>query len=1032
MTAILAAFARHKVAPNVLMFVVILLGLWSLDRLNVQFLPDFELSLIQVQADWPGASAEEVQDSLTIPLENSLSGNTDIDTLESSSFEGGMTMNIALREEAADPNETLRDIERAFGTVSLPSGAETPEVTPFEFTEQVADVLLYGDLTFEELRHWAREAERTLNNAGIARIDIEGLPARELQVQAPLERLLDAGLSVGDLADRLAAINVNAPAGQSGEAFLAAQWRLQNRVLDEWELAEQPLAAATPSGVARLGDFGDVQRVYVADDVRVFYEGQPAVKLTLRRSSGENTLEVADRLRDWEKEFSAGLPSGLSMHLYNEDWRFVQSRIGIILDSGVGGMVLVLLVLFIFLNHRVAFWVAVGIPVSFLATLVLMEQTGNSINLISLFGFLVALGIIVDDAIVVGEETYARVEKGEHPEDAAVAAARRMLPAVLASSVTTIAAFLPLLLVTGQAGTFTISVPLVVIFAIAASLIECFLILPGHLGHSLKQRAEGHRPPLLRRWFERGFDWVRQVPFRHLVSFAVHHRLSTYAAALVFLVLSVMLVVTGRVVFVFFPDIQQEQVTLEVDFAEGTSVERVDAFLADMEDALLALDAEYPFPVVDTMVRELNRGSREQGALFVSFDGATDRPVSNAEILNQWRDRVNAPAGIVGLRFEQPSQGPSTSGVSVRLRGGDLDELKAASEWLQQELRRFGGLREIGDSLPLGSEQLSLILRPEALSQGLTPQQLSTRVDALTRGMLAQTVQLDGEDVAVRVVLPGRDTATWSDLQNAPILLEDGSWQPLSALVNVEFTRAIDQFNRINGQLATDVTATLADPDLTLNDVNAWLQRGTLDEVQERFPVSASLEGDQAGQAQFLRDVQFGAVLGLILIFGALAWVFESWTWPFAVLSAIPFAITGAIAGHWLMGLELSALSIYGLFGLSGIVINNGIVLVLFYRDLRAQGLAVQEAVVEAAVLRFRAVLLTSLTTIAGLSFLLTETSFDAQFLIPLAAGIVFGLAFGTVIMLLLVPALLTSIEIWRQRFGRWFGQRSVSGAAQA
>ncbi|MCH8551397.1 MAG: efflux RND transporter permease subunit [Natronospirillum sp.] len=1024
MTAIIAAFARHRVAPNVLMFVVILLGLWALERLNTQFLPDFELSIIQVSTDWPGASAEDVQESLTIPLENSLTGIAEIDTLEARSFEGGMAMDIALVEGVDDPDRVQRDIERAFATVDLPSGADSPLVTPFVFFERVADVLLYGDLTFEELRYWTRQAELSLGNAGIAQVDIEGVPEAELRVQVPPQRLLDAGLTVGELADRLAAANVNAPAGLSGEGFLAAQWRVQNRALDILGLESQVVPVSNALGFARIDDLGMVSRVYVDDQVRVFYDGQPASRLSLSRTRGEDTLQVAETLNTWQESFASELPEGISMHVYNEDWRFVQSRISIILESGLGGMVLVLLVLFIFLNHRVAFWVALGIPISFLATLVLMELTGNSINLISLFGFLVALGIIVDDAIVVGEQTYTEVEKGADPEDAAVAAARRMLPAVLASSVTTIAAFLPLLLVTGQAGTFTISVPLVVIFAIVASLIECFFILPGHLAHSLKSRRDGANPPWApRRWFEQGFNWVRQVPFRSLVRFAVDNRMTTYATALVFLVLSVMLIVTGRIVFVFFPDIQQEQVTLEVDFAEGTPVEQVDEFLANMQQALLDVEERYPFPVVDTMVRELNRGAPEKGALFVSFDGATDRPVSNEQILREWRESVPAPPGIIGLRFEQPSQGPSTNAVSARLRGDDLDELKAASDWLQGELRRFGGLREIRDNLPLGSEQLALQLRPDALALGLSPQALSDRVNEVTTGRTAQVVQQQGDDLTVRVLLLEENTRTWSDLQNVPISLGNGEWQPLSALVNVEYSRAIDQFNRINGELAAEVTAELGSDDLTLGDVNRWLQSDAIPELEDRFAVFASLEGDQAGQAQFLQDVQFGAILGLILIFGALAWVFESWVWPLAVLSAIPFALTGAIAGHWIMGLELSALSIYGLFGLSGIVINNGIVLVLFYRDLRASGMPVQEAVVEASVRRFRPVILTSLTTIAGLSFLLTETSFDAQFLIPLAAGIVFGLAFGTLIMLLLVPALLTSIELWRERLQRWFGR---------
>ena len=1021
MSAILASFARHRIAPNVLMFVILLLGLWSLDRLNIQLLPDLNLNLLQVSVEFDGASAQDVERGVTIPLENTLSGNADIDTFRSRSQAGLMQMDIVLREEVADPDRALRDIERAFSTAQLPAGVSTPEVVPFVFFERVADVLLYGDLTLSELRYWVERAEQSLSRAGIARVQISGLPQEEWVLEVSAAQLLTQGTTLGMLADRLSAGNLDVPAGVSGAGTQSVQWRFDQQ--RDRIVALEEMTLRTQQGLLPLGSLGTLRQGFVDDQARLWFDQQPAVRLSLSRAQGEDTLEVAQRLADWTEAFTAELPPGVSLQVYNEDWRFVQSRISIILESGLGGMFLVLLVLFLFLNHRVAFWVALGIPISFLATLVFMELTGNSINLISLLGFLVALGIIVDDAIVVGEQTYAQVEQGADPQDAAVAAARRMLPAVLASSVTTIAAFLPLLLVSGQAGTFTISVPLVVIFAILASLIECFLILPGHLAHNLKRRTADSPPQWWpRRQFERGFNWFRQNPFRRLVEFAVAQRLTTYSVAIVLLVWSMLLVVSGRVNFVFFPDLQQEQVTLEVDFAEGTPVAEVRAFLTEMDLALRQLDAETPYRLVNLTVQELYRGAPERGALFVSFADVTQLPISNEEVLRQWRERVVAPPGIVGLRFTQPDQGPSTNQVNVRLRADEPADLQAASMWLQQQLRGFGGLRDVGDNMPLGGETLSMRLRPEAQMMGLSAPQLAQQLSELTQGRMAQVVQRERDELNLQVRLPRSETRSWVDLQQVPILLEDGQWQPLSALVELEVRQITNQLNRVDGVLSAEVTAALGQPGLLLRDVNGWLRSEVLPELELQFPVAASLEGDEAGQAQFLRDVQFGAILGLILIFGALAWVFESWVWPFAVLSAIPFALTGAVAGHWIMGIDLTVLSVYGLFGLAGIVINNGIVLVLFYRDLLRSGLSVQAAVVEASVQRFRAVVLTTLTTVAGLSFLLFETSFDAQFLIPVAVGIVFGLLFGTVLMLVLVPALLTSMEIWRERWQRWRG----------
>ncbi|MFY0663251.1 MAG: efflux RND transporter permease subunit [Natronospirillum sp.] len=899
MGGIIEAFARHRVAPNVLMFVVLLSGLWALDRINTQFLPDFDLSIVQVNTDWPSASAEDVQESLTIPLEQSLLSNTDIDELRSTSFEGGMNMNMTLRESVRDVNQAVADIESALNSVRLPDGADSPDISQFVFFEDVADIVLYGDLTIEELRTWAQRAERSLKQSGIARVEVEGLPDAEIRLEVPVPQLLDSQLTIGDIAQRLGSQNANLPAGITGENQLATQLRFQSRELDPLALGEQLIPTENANRFSRTADLGSIERVYDTNDTRIYYDGLPAVRLSLSRASGE--------------------------------------------------------------------------------------------------------------------DTYARVEAGEDPEDAAVAAAKRMLPAVLASSVTTIAAFLPLLLVTGQAGTFTKGVPVVVIFAIVASLIECFLILPGHLAHSLKKRGT-RKPNPIRKRLESGIDWFRNVPFRAAVQFAVTYRLVTYAAAVAFLMLAVGLLSSGRVKFVFFPDIQQQQVTMEVVFTEGTPVSEVDAFIRAMQQELRDLESELNFSFVNTLLVELNRGSPERGALFVEMDGNTDRPVPNGEIVNRWRDRMQVPANVLSVRFVQPSQGPGTSGVSARLRGEDLTELKAASNWLQRELRGFGGLREVSDSLPLGSEQLSLQLNSEALALGISAQQLSLQINDLVSGRVVQTVAQEGRDLTVRVALPEADVATWFQLQNLPVQVAPGQWQPLSALVTVQYAQAIDRLNRVNGELSAVVSARLANGDITLGEVNRWLQDDVAARLQADFDVVLLVEGDQRSQAQFLRDVQFGAILGLLLIFGALAWVFESWLWPLAVVAAIPFGLVGAVGGHWVMGLELSVLSVYGLFGLSGIIINNAIVLITFYRRLRGEGMDIHEAVVEASVQRFRAVLVTSLTTIAGLSFLLFETSFDAQFLIPVAAGIVFGLAFGTVIILFLVPALLTSLERMKMR----------------
>ena len=1030
MNSLMTAFAKHRIAPNAMMFVVIFLGLVGLDRLNTQFLPDFDLNIVRVSTPWEGASAEDVQEGLAIPIEQAILGLTEVDRVTTTSIEGRASMTVTLKESSPPIDQMITEIEKAIALLNLPEGAGDVLVEEFVIFDPVADVLLYGDLSLDELQQLTDDAERSLKSAGITKVDITGLPTRQLEASMPVENYLSLDRGLTSLGQQIAGRNINAPAGITGENAIASQLRIRNEVQTEERLGRQIITLQDQ--VLSLNQIADVTMTRDDSEARLYYQGQPAVRLSLSRTSGEDTLEMADTLATWQGEFERSLPQGARIHIYNEAYEFVQSRVNIILENGLGGMVLVLIVLFLFLNHRLAWWVAVGVPVSFLATFVFLELTGNSINVISLLGFLIALGVIVDDAIVVGENAYANMEHGDDPERAAIKAARRMLPAVVASSITTIAAFLPLLLVGGNAGAFTKGVPIVVIMAIAASLIECFIILPGHLAHSFK-KGQAQAPSRFRRQFERGFDFVRQRLVRRLVTKAVHYRATTFAFVVVALVLAFLLVSTGRVKFVFFPAIQSPEVQLRAEFSEGTSPDVVTGFLNDMEAALFAVESESGEAFVDTVVLETNTGSPEEGGLFVQLNADTERKLTNAEIIQRWRASVASPAGLKNLNFVEGQQGPSSNGVSIRLINEDLAQLKAATDFVKSELADITGLIEIEDDIPLGAEQLDLTLTPDAEALGLTPNDLARALRETVDGYMVQSLQVSGDELDVLLRIEATHTDSWFALSQFPITLPNGDARPLAALAEPSSDRAIQQLSRVDGELSAVVTAKLADQRVNLTEVNQTIDTDVRQALLDRYPnIQLDVEGDQAAQAEFFEDVRIGGMLGLLLIFIALAWVFESWSWPFAVISAIPFALTGAIVGHWVLGLELSVLSIYGLFGLSGIIINDSIVLVSFYRQLREQGLGIEEAVIEASVQRFRAVLLTTLTTVGGLTPLLMETSFDAQFLIPLGAGIAFGLMYGIVLILLFVPAMLVSIERLNMFFGRRTASPTTAAASEA
>jgi multidrug efflux pump subunit AcrB len=991
------------------MFIVIFLGLVALDRLNTQFLPEFDLNIVTVSTPWDGASAEDVQDGLAVPIEQAIMGLTDVDRVTTTSIEGRASMTVTLKQSSPPLDQMITEIEKSIAVLNLPEGVGDTLVEEFVIFDPVADLLLYGDLSLDELQGIADSAEKSLKAAGITKVDIIGLPDQVIEASLPAENFLSLETDLSSLGQQIAGRNINVPAGITGEQGIASQLRIRNEAQESESLGRQIITVNDQ--VISLNQIANVTTVRDENQARIFYQDLPAVKLSLSRAAGDDTLEMAEILASWRENFSGELPSGVQIHIYNEAYEFVRSRVNIILENGLGGMVLVLIILFLFLNHRLAWWVAAGVPVSFLGTFIFLELTGNSINVISLLGFLIALGVIVDDAIVVGENAYANMEQGDDPETAAIKAAKRMLPAVFASSITTIAAFLPLLLVGGTAGAFTKGVPIVVIMAIAASLIECFIILPGHLAHSFK-KGQAQKQNKFRAKFEQGFEFVRQRIVRKLVTKAVTYRATTFSFVIMALVLAIMLMVSGRVKFVFFPAIEQPQIQLRTEFSEDTTPDVVQQFLKDMQDGLYVVEAESGESFIETIVLETNSGSAEQGALFIQLNADTNRKITNDQIIKAWRAEVDAPAGLKKLNFVESQQGPSTNGINIRLVNEDLSQLQQATELMKSELAKLPGLIEIEDDIPLGSEQLNLVLTPDAEALGITPTYLGRVLREFVDGYTVQSLQVDGDELDVVLRVEERDINSWFALSQFPIALPSGDIRPLAALATPVAERAIQQLSRVDGELSAVITAKRADRSINLTEVNATISSDIGPLLRERFPnVRLDVEGDQASQAEFFADVKVGGMLGLLLIFIALAWVFESWSWPFAVISAIPFALTGAIFGHWVLGLELSVLSIYGLFGLSGIIINDSIVLVTFYRELRAKGMSINDAVIEASVQRFRAVLLTTLTTVGGLTPLMFETSFDAQFLIPLGAGIAFGLMYGIVLILLFVPAMLVTIE---------------------
>ena len=517
---IVGLFAQHKVAANLLMIVMLLLGVWGIANLNAQFFPNFEVEVITVRTAWPGASAEDVERSITVPLEQSLRTVDDLDKLTSTSSQGIAVVTLEF-PEGTDMGEASDNVDELVNAVrNLPADAEKPEVSHVIRYEHIANLLVHGAVELNELRSLVRRLERELLDRGISKIDISGLPDEELSIQIPLNTLQELGLSLQQVADRVAAESQDLPAGTIGRDDVARELRTINQRRSELGFESLALRADREGRLLRVGDVAEVERRARPNEVEITYQGQPAVELTLQRAQRDDSLESARIMEQWLAETRPKLPPGIEITVFDERWQLIEDRINLLLKNGLGGLILVVGILFLFLNGRVAFWVTVGIPVSFMATLAIVYAAGGSINMISLFALIMALGIIVDDAIVVGEDALTHYQTGESSLEAAEGGARRMLAPVFSSSLTTIAAFIPLFALSGFIGKFLGDIPFVIVCVILASLVESFLVLPGHLRHSFRRMRHAEPGAFRRRW-DQGFARFRDRHFRRLVSAAV-------------------------------------------------------------------------------------------------------------------------------------------------------------------------------------------------------------------------------------------------------------------------------------------------------------------------------------------------------------------------------------------------------------------------------------------------------------------------------------------------------------------------------
>ncbi|MDX5445501.1 MAG: efflux RND transporter permease subunit [Zoogloeaceae bacterium] len=1029
---VIALLLQHRVAANVLMLLAFLAGMAGVARMNVQFFPSFELDFISVRVVWSGAAAEDVETGITTPLEERLKTVDGLKKMTSTSAQGVSSITLELHE-GTDPLLALDQVrQRVDEFRNLPRDAEPPEVSRIARYEPIARLLVRGE-SVEALRPWVRRFESELLAAGIDRVDITGLPEERIAIEVSSAALETLNLSLVEIGDRVAAIARDVPAGVAGEQDGAREVRGLEQRREARDFENLPLVS-DEGGLIRLGEIADIRREARPGSLTLSEGGDAAVELLLQRAETGHSLRAARVLEGWLERTLPTLPPTVKVEVFDAQWELIRDRINLLVKNGLGGLLLVVAILYLFLPARIAFWVMVGIPTAFLATLGLMLLFGGSINMMSLFALIMALGIIVDDAIVVSEDADTHRRMGEGPAQAALGGARRMFWPVVAASVTTIAAFLPLMLVGGIIGNILFDIPFVMIMVITAALLESFLILPAHLKSALHGEA-AQQASRLRQRLDGAFDRFRDLRFRPLVTLALRWRGTTIAITLATMILAVGVVAGGRIGFVFFPTPEGQVLYGNIAFAAGTPRAHTEAFLRELEQALIETDRQFGGGILRTAVSRLGGSIGSTGSargdqlasIMVELVPAEQREVRNEPFLRAWRENAGTAPGLENLTLQARQSGPPGRDLNVRLTGDDPERLKAAALELAESMRGIPGVSAVEDDMPFGREQLVYRMTPAGEALGLTTESLGRQLRAAFDGQLAQLVQSGRDELEVRVLLP-RDERERLDVFERLVIHAPGErFVPLGAVANWESRRGFEALRHANGRLAVEVSGEIDAAQGNADAIRAELRREVLPGLAQRYAVDYSFEGRAADQRETMEDMQAGLLLGLGLIYLTLVWAFASWSWPLVVMSAIPLGLVGAIFGHWLMGLNLTILSMFGLFALAGIVVNNSIILVSLFKEMRGKGLALDDALIGASCGRLRAVMLTSLTTIGGLMPLLFETSLQAQFLIPMAASIAFGLGFSAALVLFFIPALLSVVE----SFKAWLaGGREIRAAA--
>ncbi|MGI2167832.1 efflux RND transporter permease subunit [Shewanella oncorhynchi] len=1030
---ILAWFARNSVAANLLMCVLLIGGLFSSILINKEVFPSFELNLLNISVAYPGAAPQEIEEGINIKIEEAIQDINGIKKVTSVASEGVGSITVEV-EDGYEVQTILDEAKLRLDAIStFPVNIEKPNISQIKPENNVIWVSVYGDMTLHDMKELAKSVRDDLTQLpAVTRAKVTGVRDYEIGIEVSENKLREYGLTFSQVALAVQNSSLDLPGGsiraQDGDILL----RTKGQAYTGDDFANIVVTTRADGSRMMLPQVATIKDDFEERLEYTRFNGKPAAIIEVTSIDDQNALDIADQVKQYVEQRRATLPANAQLDTWGDMTHYLQGRLDMMMSNMFYGALLVFIILAMFLDLKLAFWVMMGIPVCFLGTMLVMplEPFSMTINMLTLFAFILVLGIVVDDAIVIGESAYTEVERHGHSVENVIHGAQKVAMPATFGVLTTIAAFIPMLMVSGPMGIIWKSIGMVVILCLAFSLVESKFILPAHLAH-MKFKKPGAPKGFfghLKANFNDRVQYFIHHSYRNFLERCIKHRYNVVAAFIGVLILSIALVASGKVRWVFFPDIPSDFIQVELEMDEGSSEGNTLKVVQSIEEALYKMNEKMEKDNGYQVVKHsfINMSSRTSAFIFAELTKGEDREVDGVTIAAAWREQLPELLSVKKLSFNA-STNDAGGDISFRLTSSDLDELSAASKELKQKLASYEGVYDIADNFSSGSHEIRLKIRPEAEALGLTLSDLARQVRYGFYGYEAQRILRNKEEIKVMVRYPLEQRRTVGYLENMLIRTPTGTSVPFSTVAQIEKGESYASITRVDGKRAITITANANKNIVEPSKVVQEIQKDYLPQLQAKYPkIQTALDGGSLDEQNAMVGLMQGFFFALFTIYALMAVPLKSYSQPLIIMSVIPFGIIGALFGHLIQGLAMSVLSLCGIVALAGVVVNDSLILVDFVNRAREQGQSVRQAAVDSGCYRFRAIILTSLTTFVGLVPIILERSLQAQIVIPMATSLAFGILFSTLVTLILVPLLyiiLDDIKRTSSRFFHWWWQ---------